>query len=99
MVITKFQALVKPSANLHRAGVDLDAAPRRMVLCAFASPVHDCQMFSVLVSGDGDLGPYAVVTLRMSGDDVRDYLNVGEHFDLWLGTDVAEGVITRRLYV
>lgn len=90
---------MKPSANIHRAGVDLDAAPRRMVLCALASQAHGCQMFNVLVSGDGDLGPFSVVTLRLSGNDVSDYLAVGEHFDLWLGTDVAEGVITRRLYV
>jgi hypothetical protein len=41
----------------------------------------------------------ASVTLRLSGDEVGDYLGVGEHFCLWLGDDVAEGVITRRLFV
>jgi len=103
MVVTikrfKFQAMVKPTAGRHGVPVESDAVARRMVVRAENSPTHGSQLFSALVSGEGSLGPYTIVTLRLSGDEVGDYLGVGEHFCLWLGDDVAEGVITRRLFV
>ena len=37
--------------------------------------------------------------LRLAGDDVVDYFGVGGHFDVWMGDDVGQGVITRRLFV
>jgi hypothetical protein len=40
-----------------------------------------------------------LVTLQLAGDDVPDYLAVGSHFDLWLGSDVGEGIITRRMFI
>jgi hypothetical protein len=40
-----------------------------------------------------------VVTLRVVGDDVTDYLDIGSHFNLWLGSDIGEGVVTRRLHI
>ena len=40
-----------------------------------------------------------VVTLRLAGDDVTDYLSIGGHFDLWLGSTVGDGIVTRRLFV
>jgi len=39
------------------------------------------------------------VTLRLAGDDVTDYFAVGGQFDLWLGNDIGQGVVTRRLFV
>ena len=39
------------------------------------------------------------MTLRGAGDDVADYLDVGRQFGLWLGGEVGEGVVTRRLFV
>jgi hypothetical protein len=39
------------------------------------------------------------VTLRVAGDDVAEYLGVGRQFGLWLGEGIAEGVVTRRLFV
>ena len=95
----KFQAMVKPMAGRRNAPVESDAVARRMVVRAATSPTHGSQLFSALVSGEGDLGGYTIVTLRVTGDEVGDYLGVGEHFSLWLGDDVAEGVITRRLFV
>jgi len=95
----KFQAMVKPMGGRHDAPVESDAVARRMVVRAETSPAHGSQMFSALVSGEGNLGGYTIVTLRLTGDEVGDYLGVGEHFCLWLGADVAEGVITRRLFV
>jgi hypothetical protein len=33
------------------------------------------------------------------GDDVSDYLAIGSYFSLWLGGDIGQGVVTRRLHV
>ena len=94
----KFQAMVKPLAG-GGAPVAIDSALHRMVVHADASAAHGDQMFNALVSGESSMGSYTIVTLRLDGDDVGDYLSVGGHFRLWLGIDVAEGVITRRLWV
>lgn len=94
----KFQAMVKPLAG-SGISVESDAVLRRMVVRAETCPAHGSQLFGALVSGESNLGAYTVVILRLAGDDVCDYLSVGEHFRLWQGGDVAEGVITRRLYV
>jgi hypothetical protein len=101
----KFQALVK----LHAGGdggpcEKLGPAPRRIVLRGHNDESDRHQLYTALVSCDDD-GPVTpgscqqVATVRLAGDDVPDYLEVGSHFDLWLGSDIGEGVITRRLFV
>jgi hypothetical protein len=91
--------MVKPRAGGDAAPVDPDAELRRIVVHADASEAHGEQMFNALVSGERNLGSYTLVTLRLDGDDVGDYLAVGETFRLWLGTHVAEGIITKRLWI
>jgi hypothetical protein len=99
----KFQALVK----LYPAGdgapcPKLGPEPRRLVLRATNDETHRSQVFTALVSSyeDGPLGgPRQIVTLRLAGDDVGDYLGIGGRFDLWLGQTIGQGVITRRLFV
>jgi hypothetical protein len=56
--------------------------------------------FQALVALNGE-EPDArqLVTVRLAGDDVADYFSVGGHFDVWMGNDVGQGVITRRLFV
>ena len=93
----KFQAMVKPLPG--GTPVESDTVLRRMVLRAGTSPAHGGRLFSALVRGEDNLGLYTIVTLWLAGDDVCDYLGVGERFRLWLGCDVAEGVVTRRLFV
>lgn len=95
----KFQALVKPLNGVRGIPVEFDASPRRVVLRSTAGQAHGSQLFNALVNGDGNIGNFAVITLRLAGDEVCDYLDVGERFRLWLGGDVAEGIITRRLFV
>jgi hypothetical protein len=101
----KFQALItlytgSDGSPLARLG----PAPQRMVLRGQAAVSGRSQVFNALVSCD-DLGPFRpgshriLATLRLAGDDVADYLGIGGHFGLWLGRDVGEGVITRRLFV
>jgi hypothetical protein len=101
----KFQALVTlyPPQD-GEPGVKLGPAPCRMVLHAQNGETRRNQVFSALVASDDD-GPFrpggskVLVTLRIVGDDVGDYLTIGSRFHLWLGGDVGLGVVTRRLFV
>lgn len=105
MKFYKFQALV----TLHAAGdgnpcPQLSASPRRMVLRGQSDESGRSQFFSVLVSCDDDRpfrpgNPRLLVTLRVADDDVAHYLGIGRYFNLWLGGDVGEGIVTRRLFV
>ena len=101
----KFQALVTlyPGSDAALHG-KLDSAPHRIVLRGRNAESGHSQLFAALVSCDDNKpfrpgSPRVLVTLRVVGDDVGDYLGVGEHFDLWLGSEVGEGVITRRVFV
>jgi hypothetical protein len=101
----KFQALVTMGGDSDgSSGVMLGSAPRRMVLRGRNDETGDSQIFSALVSCE-DEAPFRphshqmIVTLRLAGDDVADYVHCGGRFDLWLGRDVGHGVVTRRLFV
>jgi hypothetical protein len=101
----KFQALVTPSASEDdEAREKLSFGSHRMVLRAENTETKRSQVFAALVDA-ADEGPFrpgkpeVVVTLRVIGDDVADYLNIGSHFSLWLGSDVGRGVVTRRLFI
>ena len=99
----KFQALVTPDQG-DDARAKLSSGSHRMVLRAENSETHQRQVFSALVDGgEGDSfqvgSPQIMVTLRVIGDDVTDYLDIGSHFSLWLGSDVGQGVVTRRLHL
>jgi hypothetical protein len=100
----KFQALVTPSANPDDEARDkLSSGSHRMVLRAENSETKRIQVFSALVDAEEE-GPFRpgkpeiVVTLRVIGDDVADYIGIGSHFSLWNGTDIGRGVVTRRLF-
>ncbi|HEY6315292.1 MAG TPA: hypothetical protein VIY52_31430 [Streptosporangiaceae bacterium] len=101
----KFQALVTPFQNEDGdAQAQLSSGSHRMVLRAENAETHRSQVFSALVDAD-EGGPFRpgkpeiLVTLRVIGDDVADYLDIGSHFNLWLGSDVGQGVVTRRLHI
>src|SRR5713226_3012976 len=99
----KFQALVTPDpGDEGDARAKLSSGSHRMVLRAENSETHRSQVFSALVDGENE-GPFQagkpqiMVTLRVIGEDVSDYLAIGSHFSLWSGNDVGRGVVTRRL--
>jgi len=98
----KYQALVTPNTDDGDARAKLSSGSHRMVLRAENSETHRSQVFSALVDGEDD-GPFRagspqiMVTLRVVGEDVSDYLGIGSHFSLWSGGDVGRGVVTRRL--
>jgi hypothetical protein len=100
----KFQALVTPLPDGAGGMAALSSGSHRMVLRAENAETHRSQVFSALVDTEDsdtfDSGkPEIVVTLRVVGDDVADYLDIGSHFSLWLGSDVGQGVVTRRLLI
>lgn len=101
----KFQALVTLyDGSDGDPGAVLDSAPHRMVLRGRNEESGRSQIYTALVSCDDDR-PFRpgcrrfLATLRLAGDDVTDYLSVGGHFDLWLGSTVGDGIVTRRLFV
>ena len=100
----KFQALVTLYPEGDDPGARLGAAPCRMVLRSHNDESGRSQIFNALVNCDEEVpfrptSQIRLVTVRLAGDDVADYLGVGGHFDLWLGHDVGQGVVTRRLFV
>jgi hypothetical protein len=100
----KFQALVTPLPDAAGDTSALRSGSHRMVLRAENAETHRSQVFSALVDTE-DSDPYQsgtpeiVVTLRVVGDDVADYLDIGSRFSLWLGSDIGQGVVTRRLLI
>jgi len=74
-----------------------------MVLRAENSETERSQVLAALVDA-GEEGPFrpgkpeVVVTLRVIGDGMADYLDIGSHFSLWSASDVGPGVVTRRLF-
>lgn len=99
----KYQALVTLYPESDVPDRHLGASPRRMVLRCRNSESGDSQMFTTLVSCDDNEpvapgSPHTLATLRLSGDDVTDCLGTGSHFSLWLGHNIGEGIITRRLF-
>lgn len=99
----KYQALVTPFADDDGGARSMfSAGSHRVVLRAENSETHRSQVFQALVDGE-DGGPFRagspqiMVTLRVIGDDVSDYFEIGSHFSLWSGHDLGRGVVTRRL--
>ena len=101
----KFQALVTLNGKKDpELDARLSPEPHRLVVRGRDEETHRSECFSALVSCD-DGGPFRpgsrqrLVTIRLAGDDVASYFAVGGRFDLWLGDDVGQGIITRRLFV
>jgi hypothetical protein len=101
----KFQAMVTPAKDDDgEVRAKLASGSCRMVLRAENSETKRTQVFSALVDPEQEGSfrpgkPTMLVTLRVIGDDIADYLDIGSHFSLWQGIDIGQGVITRRLFV
>jgi len=77
---------------------------RRMAIRGEHHETHGSQFFSALVANNGDGSSWQdddheIVTIALVGDDLAEYFGAGDHFALWYGGDVADGVVTRRLFV
>lgn len=100
----KFQALVALDPLQDTATTTaLSGSACRMVVRAEHPETHRHKIFSALVSSsEGAMlrpGDHVLLTMRVLGDDVGDYLTPGDHFALWRGHDIGHGVVSRRLFV
>lgn len=101
----KFQALLTLDASGGSEPVPVPPGQiRRMVVRGQHHETHDDQFFSALVTNNGDepgwLGhDHAIMTIVLTGDDPDEYFGIGAPFALWLGSDIARGVVTRRLFI
>jgi len=43
-------------------------------------------------------GDHAKVTITLTDDEVLEFLGPGQHIDLWFGSNVGHGTISRRVY-
>lgn len=107
----KFQGLL----TLHPAAMpDGDGVPPwelppgqrcRMVVKAENNRTHGTHFFNALISNPGDGGDWlggdhAIVNVSVAVEEPpEEYFSVGDHFALWLAGDVADGVVTRRLFI
>jgi hypothetical protein len=109
----KFQALITLGRPAGAAGatasqpaaVDLPPGQlRRMVIRGQRHGTRGKSFFSALVASSGDASEmldaaHEIVTVSLVAEEPAEYFSVGDHFSLWLGHDVADGVITRRLFI
>lgn len=77
---------------------------RRMVVRGEHHVTHAPYFFSALVANNGDGSEWtgdehSILTVMLAGEEPAEYFGVGDHFALWAGHDVADGVVTRRLFV
>src|SRR5487761_323046 len=100
------EAIQVPGAGHARPGRGLVALPagqiRRMVVRGQHHETHGSRFFSAMVAGNGSgwLGDdHVIVTIAVTADDPGAYFGMGDHFALWLGSDIAGGVVTRRLFL
>lgn len=42
--------------------------------------------------------PSAVVTIEVADDTAEEFLDAGQHFAVWNGTETGRGVISRRVF-
>jgi hypothetical protein len=108
----KFQAFVtvSPPEAADAGGPTVAASAtlppgkiKRMAIRGEHHVTHGTHFFSALVANNGDSSEWigdnhAIVTIMLTADDAAEYLSAGDHFALWVGHDIADGIVTRRLY-
>lgn len=101
----KFQALLtlEPAADGQPAVLP-PGQVRRMLVHGQDNETHASRFFTGLIANNGDgsdwlTDDHLIVSVALTGDDPGKYFGIGDHFALWLGSDIAAGVVTRRLFV
>jgi tellurite resistance protein TehA-like permease len=99
----KYQALLKLAP--HPGGGDTGAPlpwPMRAVVRAQDHRTRAGRLFTALVTAEDEAAEpgnsHVIATMVVIGAHPDDCLGIGDSFALWRGTDVASGVITRRLF-
>jgi hypothetical protein len=101
----KFQALLMlgPARDSEPAAVPAGEV-RRMIVRGENHETHASQFFTGLVANNGDgsawlTADHLIVTVALTADEPDKYFGTGDHFALWLGNDIASGVVSRRLFL
>jgi hypothetical protein len=108
----KFQAFVTISSGQdsdpsHPPPAAAAALPpgqlKRMAVRGEHHQTHGSHFFCALVANSDDnpdwIGDnHAIVTVMLTAEDAADYFCAGDHFALWLGHDIADGIVTRRVF-
>jgi hypothetical protein len=108
----KFQAYVTVSApeagdqaaSAGRASATLPPGQiKRMAVRGEHHVTHSSHFFNALVANSGDSSEWigdnhAIVTVMLRDDDAGEYFGAGDHFALWVGHDIADGIVTGRVY-
>lgn len=100
-----FQAMItldQPASG--RSATLLSGHTSRMTLRGLNSETGATRFFSAMVANDGESTPgqaddHCIVTVCIPSPDAADYFSPGAEFTLWLGGDIAHGIVTRRKVV
>lgn len=99
----KIQAMITLLPPAGAAEPALTGPTCRAVIRAQHHETRARKFFTALVDIRDDYGvadaSHLVVTAVVLGDDAADYLAVGDEFALWRGSDIGQGVVTRRVFV
>jgi hypothetical protein len=102
----KFQAFVTMNPAGHGGPAAIPPGKmRRMAVRGEHHLTHGSRFFNALVANYGDGSAWLdedheIVTVALAAsDEPGDYFTVGDHFALWFGGDVADGIVTRRVFV
>jgi hypothetical protein len=100
----KFQAYVTVNPAGHGGPATVPPGQvRRMAVRGEHHDTHGSRFFSALVANSGEGSgwldeDHEIVTVALRCEDPGHYFCAGDHFALWLGDDVADGVVTRRVF-
>ena len=101
----KFQALVTlGSARDSALGTLGGGQMRRVVIRGRNHDTGTSRFFSALVTKNGGDRTWpeedpVLMTVALMGDDPGEYFEPGDHFAFWLGHDLGQGLVTRRLFI
>ena len=100
-----FQAMITPGRLASGRPVILPSGrTSRMILRGLHSQTGATRFFSAMVAngGEGTAGQaddHPIVTISIPSPDAADYFSPGAEFTVWLGGDIAGGIVTRRKVV
>jgi hypothetical protein len=101
----RFQAFIKvsPPGQPGRGGsvALVPGQARRMAILGEHHGTGHRHFFTALVTNEGegsawlDAG-HEIVTVTIRGEELTEYFSAGNHFALWLGDEIADGVVVGR---
>jgi hypothetical protein len=101
----KFQALVTLGMERNSGlATLLGGQSRRVVLRGRHHETGSSRFFAALVTKNGGDRTWpeedpVIMTIALMGDDPGEYFEIGDRFAFWLGHDLGQGVVTRRLFI